>query len=104
MGICSKISSVTLRFLELAFASIIAGLLGRFLHWFTVASVFANSRVVYTEVIAGISILVSIILMPPLKYSFYCFAFDFVLFICWMVAFGLLENVSNFLKNPEYIS
>jgi hypothetical protein len=32
--------------------------------------------------------------MPPLKYSFYCFIIDAGVFICWMVAFGLLDSVS----------
>jgi len=94
MGAASQALSVVLRILELSCAAIVAGIIGQYLHYLALADAQAGSRIVYTEVIAGISILFSIILMPPLKYSFYCFAIDGILFICWMVAFGLLANVS----------
>jgi hypothetical protein len=94
MGAASKICSVILRFCELASAAIVAGIVGRYLHFLTEANAHAGSRIIYTEVIAGISILFSILLSPPLKYSFYFFVIDFVLLICWMVAFGLLCSVS----------
>jgi len=87
--------SVILRILELCCAVIVAGIVGQYLHYLDLADVHAGSRIIYTEVIAGISILFSIIFMPPLKYSFYGFIIDFALFICWMVAFGLMENLTG---------
>lgn len=93
MGVASKIVSVICRGMELISAAIVAGLVGSYLHRLSNANVGANGRIVYTEVIAGISIGLSIILMPPLKYSFFGFPLDFALFVCWMVDFGLLENV-----------
>lgn len=95
MGAASKIVSIVLRVLELTSAAIVAGTVGQYLHYLTMADSGASSRIVYTEVISGISILFSIVFMPPLKYSFYGFIVDFALFICWMVAFGLLANASR---------
>ncbi|KAH8655155.1 hypothetical protein BGZ60DRAFT_546842 [Tricladium varicosporioides] len=94
MGAASKTCSVILRCGELISAAIVAGILGRYLYFLSSAHVHAGSRVIYAEVIAGISILASLCLFPPLKYSFYCFVLDFALWICWMVAFGLLCNLT----------
>lgn len=99
MGAASKALSVILRIWELCCAAIVAGIVGHYLHILNSANVHAGSRVVYTIVIAGISILFSIILMPPLKYSFYCFLIDAAIFICWMVAFGLMDNVRSPIPN-----
>lgn len=93
MGIASQITSVILRAIELISASIILGLVGTYLHYLGNAGADSNGRIVYTMAIAGISVFFSIVFMPPLKYSFYGFPIDFALFICWMVAFGLLDNV-----------
>jgi hypothetical protein len=94
MGAASKTCSVILRSGELISATIIAGILGRYLYFLSSANAHVGSRVIYAEVIAGISILASLVLFPPLKYSFYCFGLDFALCICWTVAFALLCNVS----------
>ncbi|KAH6662187.1 hypothetical protein B0J14DRAFT_611069 [Halenospora varia] len=94
MGAASKTFSVILRASELISAAIVVGIVGRFLSFLSSAHANAGSRIIYAEVIAGISILASILLFPPLKYSFYCFGLDFALWICWMVAFGLLCNLT----------
>jgi hypothetical protein len=94
MGMGSKIVSVVLRFVEFSSAIIVTSILGRYLHFLDAANVGAGSRIVYATVIGGLSIFFSLILILPFKYSFYAFPLDFALFICWMVAFGLLANVS----------
>jgi len=94
MGAASKTCSVVLRSGELISATIVAAILGRYLFFLSSASAHAGSRVIYAEVIAGISILASLVLFPPLKYSFFCFALDFALCICWTVAFALLCNLT----------
>jgi hypothetical protein len=93
MGSTSKICSIILRFGELASAAIVVGILGRFLTILADANVDAGTRIIYSEVIAGISLFFSIVLFPPLKYSFYFFPIDFALFVCWIAAFALLCNV-----------
>src|SRR5205809_7897954 len=94
MGVGSKVTSVILRIMEFISAVIVAAILGRYLYFLDIANVGASSRIIYAVVIAGLSIFFSLILIPPLKYSFYAFPLDFALFVCWMVAFGLLANVS----------
>ena len=94
MGTASKIASICLRVSELVCAAIVAGLEGHYLYLVDRANDSPNGRIVYTEVIAGLSIAFSLILMLPMKYSFYGFPLDFTLFICWIVAFGLMMDVS----------
>jgi hypothetical protein len=94
MGNGSKVSSVICRIMELFSAAVVAGLVGEYLHKIDDANQNAGPRTVYAEALAGISLFFSIAYLPPLTYSFYGFFIDFSLFICWMVAFGLLDSVS----------
>lgn len=94
MGKVSQILSVSFRIGELICATIVVGILGRYLSILDEANANENSRLVYAVSIAAISMFFSIVFMPPLLYSFYGFPIDFALFICWMVAFGLLVDVS----------
>lgn len=101
MGTASKVISVLLRIFELCCAGIVLGILGHFFHVLHLGNGSADGRLVYAEVIAGLSVAFSILLVPPLTYSFYAFPLDLAIFICWMVAFGLLDNVSSL--NPDYV-
>jgi hypothetical protein len=100
MGNGSKVSSVICRIMELISAGIVAGLVGEYLHKIDDANQNAGPRTVYAEALAGISLFFSIAYLPPLTYSFYGFFIDFSLFICWMVAFGLLDSVSITYSSP----
>src|SRR5690348_13496680 len=96
MGAIIKVVSSCLRIGELICAAIVAGILGHYLYLLDQAHADANERIVYTVAVAGISIFFAILLMPPFPYSFWAFPLEFALFICWMVAFGLLVDVSLF--------
>jgi hypothetical protein len=98
MGTGSKIASVTFRIFELISAAVVAGLVGEYLHHESNAHARAEPRLVYTIALAGISLVVCLICMIPLKFAFYGFVLDAILFIMWMTAFGLLVNVSWFLS------
>jgi hypothetical protein len=95
MGTASKTVSVFFRIVELASAAIVAGLVGRYLTEVHDAHAHAGSRIIYAIVIAGISIIASLLLMIPWQMTFFAFPLDAILFILWMVAFGLLANVSH---------
>jgi hypothetical protein len=88
--------SMVLRVAELAFAAIVAGLVGQFLH-----SVQGSSdswdlgRFIYTEVIAGLSILLAIIWLFPFSGSFIHWPADVIISVCWFAAFGLLVSYLN---------
>jgi len=95
MGTTSKVCSVILRVWELCCAAIVAGLVGRYMHLVYEANANPGSRIIYTIVIASISLFLSLVFMPPFKFTFYCFLIDFILWICWMVSFGLLQGLTG---------
>ncbi|KFZ11852.1 hypothetical protein V502_07372 [Pseudogymnoascus sp. VKM F-4520 (FW-2644)] len=100
----SRVASVLFRFMQLVSASIVAGLLGHYLNNLHDGGGSRNSRVVYAISIAGISIFFSLIFMLPLKYQFYAFPLDLIMFIMWMVAFGLLVNLGHGCNSSWYRS
>ncbi|OAA62416.1 integral membrane protein [Niveomyces insectorum RCEF 264] len=84
--------SIILRLAELAFAAIVAGLTGDYLHAVRHTSSWDQGRFIYTEVVAGLSIFLSIIWLFPFAGSFVHWPTDLIVSICWFVAFGLLVN------------
>ena len=95
MGTASKVVSVICRLGELVCASIVLGILSRFIHVTLLGNGSIEGRLVYTEVWAALSIAFSVLLMPPFMYSFYAFPLDLIMFVGWMVAFGLDYDVRN---------
>jgi hypothetical protein len=96
MGTGSKVFSVILRLGELCSSVIVAALLGRFFYLFHLGPDGSlNGRLIYAQVISCLAIIFSIILIPPFKYSFYAWPLDIILFIGFIVAFGLLAEVSR---------
>jgi len=84
--------SLCLRIGELAFTAVVAGLTGQYLHANKHESAWSKKRFIYTEVVAAIGILFSLLFLLPFASSFIHWPMDFVLFILFMVAFGLLAN------------
>src|SRR4051812_5550751 len=93
-GTAHKVVSACLRVLEFVCAVIILGILARFFRLLDLIDAPSDSRLEYAISMASISVAASLVLVPPLKYSFYCFPLDFSLFVCWIVCFALLEDVS----------
>lgn len=94
MGTGSKIASVIFRVGALCSAVIVVALLGRFFYLLNLTDASANGRLIYAEVISVLEIVFSILLIIPAKYSFYAFPLDIIFFICSIVAFALLADVS----------
>ncbi|KAI9852642.1 MAG: hypothetical protein M1824_001839 [Vezdaea acicularis] len=92
MPAMARIAYLSLRVGELAFAATVAGLIGQYLHQVDEANGHPGKRFVYTEVIAGLSILLALIWLLPFTAGFIHYPVDFVMFILWIVAFGLLVN------------
>ncbi|KAB5549414.1 hypothetical protein GE09DRAFT_173532 [Coniochaeta sp. 2T2.1] len=44
---------------------------------------------------AALSMFFTIILVPPVKYSFHCFPLDIAFFICWIVCYALLQDLAG---------
>ncbi|ORX94360.1 hypothetical protein BCR34DRAFT_225620 [Clohesyomyces aquaticus] len=94
MGTGSKVASVILRLGELCCAAIVTAILNRFFYLVNLGNGWYHGRLIYAEVIAILGIVVSIILLPPLKYSFYAWPIDVIVFVAWLVAFSLLANLT----------
>lgn len=92
--IVTDLFSMILRLAELAFAAIVAGINGEYLHAVRDSDSWAQGRFIYTEVVAAIAIFLSIVWLFPFAGSFVHWPVDVVISICWFVAFGLLVNVS----------
>jgi energy-coupling factor transporter transmembrane protein EcfT len=86
--------SVILRLCELACAVIVLAILARFCYLITIARVSVNSRIVYAMVLAGITIVYTIIFGLPFHVLFMSFPMDLILFIMWIVSFALLANLA----------
>jgi hypothetical protein len=93
MGVASKVILSCLRVVEFGCACVITGVLGKFFRLLNEIDADKNSRLIFAMSMAVISIFFSIILILPLKYSFYAFALDFAFFVCWITCFALLEDV-----------
>ncbi|KAK4104348.1 hypothetical protein N658DRAFT_420112 [Parathielavia hyrcaniae] len=93
--IFADLLSMVLRLAELAFAAIVAGLNGDYLHSVRGADSWQLGRHIYAEVVAGLSILFAIIWLFPFSGSFVHWPVDFAISVAWFVAFGLLVDWLN---------
>lgn len=71
MPIVSRIVSIPLRIAEIAFAAVVAGLVGHYLAQYDEIEPWPQARWIYTEVIAGLSILLALIWLIPFKSGFF---------------------------------
>ncbi|KAI1907152.1 hypothetical protein LOZ12_001261 [Ophidiomyces ophidiicola] len=92
MPIISRVVSIILRVGELIFAAVVAGIVGSYLHDFDKADAWPQARWIYTEVIAGLSILLALLWLLPFSSSFFTWPIDMLLSFAWLAAFGLLVN------------
>jgi len=90
VAIFDNLVSMLLRIGELAFAAVVAGLTGEYLHSIDDVSASNKKRFIYTEVVAGLSIFLALLWLIPFTGTFIHWPVDLVLFALWMIAFGLL--------------
>lgn len=96
-GTASRALSVFLRLGEVICATIVLGLLSRIFYLVDNTGVTEpNARLVFAAVIAGMSIVAGLVLMPPMAYTFWAFPVDLFFFAAWLTVFCLLETVSLF--------
>lgn len=94
MAALARIVSMILRAAELVFAAIVAGVIGDYLHKSNGTAWFLG-RFIYTEVVAGLSILLALLWLLPFSSTFIHWPVDIFISILWWVAFALLVNVSR---------
>ncbi|RMZ89568.1 hypothetical protein DV736_g3186, partial [Chaetothyriales sp. CBS 134916] len=90
MSFLSCILSPFLRVGQLAFAAVVAGIIGDYLDSSPPTHptrVFA--RWIYTIIVAGISMLLALLWLVPFSSSFHSYPIDLLLSLAWFTAFGL---------------
>jgi len=90
MGSTSRACLVILRVWEIICSVIVLGLVAHFVKIIADAGGENDGRIIYTLIVASISTLFAILFVLPFLYAFLAFPFDFILFVAWLTAFGLL--------------
>ena len=71
MPVISRLVSIVLRVAEIAFAAVVAGIIGHYLAELDNIDAWPQARWIYTEVIAGLSILLGLIWLIPFSSGFF---------------------------------
>ncbi|KAJ0415074.1 LCCL domain-containing protein [Aspergillus carlsbadensis] len=95
MPVVSRLVSIILRIAEVAFAAVVAGIFGWFLHEFDGVDAWPRPRWIYTEVIAGLSILFGLIWLIPFSSGFFTWPLDLLISFAWFAAFGIQVHANN---------
>jgi len=88
--VLERIASMALRIGELAFAAVVLGITSEYLHAVRNVGDWHKKRFIYTDVVACLSIILSLFWLLPFAGGFIHWPVDLILFILWIVAFGLL--------------
>jgi hypothetical protein len=99
-----RIVVFTLRLAELAFAAIVAGVNGEYLHSVQGVDSWVIGRSIYAEVVAGISLFFALIWLIPFSYSLTNWPLDVIISLCWWAVFGLLVDVCIRSPNKQVIT
>jgi len=92
MPVISRLVSICLRTGELAFAAVVAGIIGSYLHSHDASHSWPGARFIYTEVVAGVSILLALLWLLPFAGGFIHWPADVFLSLAWFAVFGLLVD------------
>ncbi|OCT44659.1 integral membrane protein [Cladophialophora carrionii] len=90
MPVISRILSVGLRACQIAFAGVVAGIVGSYLHDYHDGNGWPLARLIYIEVVAGISLLLGLLWLLPFSGGFFHWPMDILLSFAWFASFGLL--------------
>lgn len=85
----SRLFGLILRSLSLISALIVVGIVGHYLDVMGNNNAWPGKRFIYTEVVAGIAILASIILLIPTTWALTVVPFDFIMFVLWVSSLSL---------------
>ncbi|KAF2454018.1 hypothetical protein BDY21DRAFT_353833 [Lineolata rhizophorae] len=92
-GAIGLIFRTLVRFLQLVLALTVCGLYGTDLNAARKADKYADSKWVYAVVVAGMSAVTCLVYLTPFIKAFYAFAWDFVLWVLWLAAFGVFGKL-----------
>jgi hypothetical protein len=86
----SRAFSIFLRFGEFVCAAVVLGIISWFLHQYDKYGAGPLGREVYTEVIAGLSVIFSLVWLLPTTASMLHYPADLFFSAAWFAAFGAL--------------
>ncbi|KAJ5709137.1 hypothetical protein N7493_010471 [Penicillium malachiteum] len=92
MPVISRLLSIPLRIAEIAFGAVVAGIIGHYLASYDSIEPWPEARWIYTEVIAGLSILLGLIWLIPFSSGFFSWPLDILISFAWFAAFGILVD------------
>ncbi|KIW97967.1 uncharacterized protein Z519_01551 [Cladophialophora bantiana CBS 173.52] len=95
MPVVSRIVSIGLRVCELAFAGVVAGIVGSYLDDYRHGNGWPLARLIYIEIVAGISLLLGLLWLLPFAGGFFHWPMDIILSFAWFASFGLLVEWAN---------
>ncbi|KEF52927.1 uncharacterized protein A1O9_10833 [Exophiala aquamarina CBS 119918] len=95
MPVISRVVSMILRAGELAFAGIVAGIVGKYLHDYRSGSDQPLARFIYIEIVAGISLLLGLLWLLPFASGFVHWPVDVFVSAAWFAGFGVLVQWRN---------
>ncbi|KAL2219976.1 hypothetical protein M432DRAFT_638130 [Thermoascus aurantiacus ATCC 26904] len=98
MPVFSRIFSIILRIGELVFGAVVAGIIGHYLDLYDNFNAWPEGRWIYTEIVAGLSILLALLFLIPISAGFYSWPIDIILSLAWFAAFGLLVDMVHRLR------
>ncbi|OCL09559.1 hypothetical protein AOQ84DRAFT_375732 [Glonium stellatum] len=84
--------SLFLRFGEFVCAAVVMGIVAFFLHQHHKYNIGPEGREIYTEVIAVISVVLSLVWLLPFTSQFLHYPFDLIISAAWFAAFAALVN------------
>ncbi|TGO23697.1 hypothetical protein BPAE_0124g00290 [Botrytis paeoniae] len=88
----TDILALVLRVGQFAFSTIVVGLTSSHLHSARAEPSWSKKRFIYTDVIAALGLFFSLFFMLPFTWNFIHWPIDFLMFVMYMIAFGLLVD------------
>ncbi|KKY19661.1 hypothetical protein UCDDS831_g05320 [Diplodia seriata] len=92
-GLPGLLARVFLRFLQFVLALTVCGLYGVDLDAARKAHAYGDAKWVYVEVVAGLAALTCLAYLLPMVKSLFFFAWDWVVFVLWLVVFGIFGRM-----------
>jgi hypothetical protein len=90
MPVISRLVSIPLRIGEIAFAGVVAGIIGHFLDHHSWSDNWPKARLIYTLIIAALSMLFGLFWLIPFSGGFFTWGVDIFLSLAWFAAFALM--------------
>ncbi|KAF2421561.1 hypothetical protein EJ08DRAFT_653392 [Tothia fuscella] len=90
--ILTRMLSFIFRFVEFVSAAVVLGIVGHFLRIRHKTGTGPRGREIYTEVVAAISVVLSLVWLLPFTANIMHYPLDVILSFAWFAAFGALVN------------